>query len=527
MNTSSSRAAFLAGLLGCLAAALAVRLVMLVVRLIIMPDGVFYLAWAEQVASGDWSAAFNATVFNLYPVLVAGTHALLSLFGNISYEAAALSLNMVCGVVLVYPLYVLAYRYFGLVAACITGVFTAFCPLLALTSAEVLRESPFLALVAWALDLYITALDGRPPRQWGLLRLAVAGALLFVAGLIRIEGFGVLAILGAGLLIVHARRPWAFFARGRAALALVALVIALAIPAAAYVHARTGQWHFARLDKITASWSLGEMDTRARDPLAVTKDLVIGPDGKIDTDALYRVNFLSLAKRYRQVLFTWECLDAAFKAFHGLGVLLLAGGLLYLIVRRPLRLDDPLIVVIVLSALVFLPVYYRYAATKFYLSSRHVLLLVLPTAVIMGAWWRAVPERIRARRLLWLAVAAIGIVVIAAETYRPRGASKVVLRRCGELLADELPTNAVVMVTPGMRVMSFYARHRSADLHPGAAERVRQFISKPQRYLVLDLSEDWQRAYTNLLADVMAPAATELPQSSRYRLVLFTRAPIE
>jgi 4-amino-4-deoxy-L-arabinose transferase-like glycosyltransferase len=181
----------------------------------------------------------------LYPMVAGLFHALTGNFEMASNLAYALF-----GGLLVFPVFVIAQRIYGLNTAALAAVLTAIFPALTVDVLYwgSLTEPLYLSLLYGALAFLLVALEDDRP---GLL--AAAGALLGLAYLTRPEAvvyFGVYAIVASVWLLkartVGPRRIW--IALG----AFVLPFVVLAAPYIWYLHVHTGQWLIS--GKLTWIW---------------------------------------------------------------------------------------------------------------------------------------------------------------------------------------------------------------------------------------------------------------------------------
>ncbi len=88
------------GLHIALACAILLRVYLLLTHGTIVMDGVVYVGIAQRIVNGEW-AAFNASVFNAFPVFIAGAYAVLHPVLSVTLEQAALSVTSISGILLV------------------------------------------------------------------------------------------------------------------------------------------------------------------------------------------------------------------------------------------------------------------------------------------------------------------------------------------------------------------------------------------------------------------------------------------
>jgi len=526
-------------------AALAVRIYLLATHGAIVNDGIVYVEWAERVSSGDWAAAFNTCVFNLFPVLISVVHRCLNLVMPVSFEAAALALNLVCGMALLYPLYMLAKRYFGPVPALVTAAYLAIQPELSEMTCDVLREPSYLCAIAWSIYLFITAVKFPSPSGWSLTRIALSGAPLFFAALIRLEALAWFACFAIALFAARTVRCRSYLFRDRvkALCVLFGAIVVLAAPAAGYVRLRTGKWHMARLDKITAQWSLGRIRTKSADPLKDLTDKLDAsmyrPDGSADPDIGVCVRYIKMAKTHRWIIYGSEVLAALWKAFHGVAAIAFVAGVWLVIRRRLLAWDDPLSVSSLAAVAFFGGIFMLYVSGgKYYLGTRHAMTLALPASIFVGVpvlWAMRVGARGRVATQTQTGLknvrgTLIAIIVLAGagfllyKTLQPIRAKKLPMKRCGEILAKTLPPDAVLLSAASVRPVAYYAGAEFKPVSSLSVERARRFLSaKPRRYLLINEAKSWQVDYLLQLTSSVTRVDVALPDTRRYRFSLYAR----
>jgi len=509
-----------------LATALVVRLCALWMRGVIVVDGARYLEWAQCISRGDWSAAFNLRDLNLFPIVISATHTALSAVMPVSLETAALTLNIVLGTLLVVPVFRIALRYFGVIPAYFAGAYVALNPLLCELSTEVLRETPYVFFEMLGLMWFLSAVVQSDARRWCVAQLIGAGVSLLIAGLFRVEGFGVLACCALTLLLAyaHSARPYAALARVARAGVLVACVLALGAAGILGAHALTGRWHFARLDNLNKGYSLGTRVTRATDPLQVNKAEMFLPDGRIDVDALQRVNFFKLVKRRRGALFAAEIADGIWRATHGIGLFGCVAGIWYLARRRALRLDDPLVIMGVLLLGGFGVVFARYTANTFYFSERHALSIVVPLAVVFGAplaWQTQWGAR---RRVLVHCAYYLGFFILAVAAVLPREWERVPLKTCGLALRGAQTNLTALIAPPDLFLVSYYAQTRHVVLPFAASNSAALQQMTATDVLLLNVHDPWQAALLPLLTNAYQALPLAVPDTKKYALRALRRS---
>lgn len=204
--------------------------------LIFNPDGAEYARSAENLLRG---AGFNGiwsrpeVIFPpLYPLLIAGASLLT---GN--SEVAARLVSVICGVLLIIPIFCLARRLYGSRTAVIAAVVAGIHPMLIAISVTGFSESTYLLFFAWALYWSFESLWGR-----GWKAAAIAGMFWGLAYLARPEAFLLCGVFVAILAAVDFLRRDHATAFWKPALCAALAFLFLAAPYVVFLRAKTGQF---------------------------------------------------------------------------------------------------------------------------------------------------------------------------------------------------------------------------------------------------------------------------------------------
>src|SRR5437867_5399362 len=258
---------------GPLAAALAVGLVVRVVRLLraplMHPDGPAYLELASGLVRGKVVAALGGYYSPLYPAAVAGLMAT-----GLGPELAGRVTALLAGLAALPLVHALVRRLAGERAAGAAVLVAALHPTLVKASAQVLPESLAAALLlAWMAAL----LAARRARG-----LAAAGALAGAAYLARPEG---VLLLPLGVAAAAARRH-----RAGGLVVYVGAGLLVMAPVLVALHARSGRWELSpREARIMRSTGLSGEKTLLgavrQEPVAVLRRVVAGAGRQLADDA--------------------------------------------------------------------------------------------------------------------------------------------------------------------------------------------------------------------------------------------------
>ena len=511
-------------------AAILVRIYFLATHGTIVNDGIVYIGWAKIMAQGNLLGGTALNIFNLYPLLIVWSYKFFNIFFTISYENAALLLNTIFGLSIIYPLYKLTFKYFGPLPAMLTGFYLTLQPEFVRMSSDVLRGPAYLCGTVWALYFFIMALKYPSPKAWSLWRLALAGLLIIVASLVRLEALVWMGCFAITILLarIGKNREYLFSSRFKALVALGSMVIILALPAAAYVRVRTGQWHLARLDKITEPWSMGSIKTKSKKPL---KDLtnklqseMYSKDGTENPDIGICVRFIKMAKTHRWIIYGSEILAALWKAFHGVAAIAFVFGVWFVIRRKLLPLDDPFSVVIIVSTVIFGGMFLLYVeGGKYYLATRHIMTMALAYSVFVGVSALAAVGKSKNIKLLALGIIALAFGTLIFKDKKPIRRHKLPMKYCGVKLAEQLPRNSVLLLPSSLRPIAYYADLPYKPLSALEVEWVKKFLNKkPNRYLVINKTKLWQIDLLNQITGSVRKIEFSSPNSRKYYFELYT-----
>ncbi len=399
---------------------------------ILFADGLRYIEQAQRIDQGSWlDGIFKAVDHPIYPLAVAAAHRGVGGEGPLAWQAAAQTVSLLAGVLLVIPLYLVSLELFGPRSAWLSCVLVYLAPLYGHVFGDVLSESTFLLFWMWGLW---SALKFLKEGTFGWLPLTIGfGGLAYLS---RPEGLllpaALVATLAAMPLLPATRMNWP---RWWAAVAF--LVIGPAILVGPYVAAKGG---------------LGTKPAIAR---------LLGTAPKSDAKAVERARPLdpnqSTAKTY--ALATRAMLKAVRDA---VTVPLLPLVFVGLWSCRPFsaRARSWLFVSIIVTAASLALI--RLHATGGYCTPRHAMvlgLLLIPAAAagldhllnaikIPGWLVGQGEERFRVGPAAWVLTLAAYVAWMGGETFAPINAGFVGYRDAGNFLAETAqPGQEIVDVT--------------------------------------------------------------------------------
>ena len=213
--------------------AAAVRLYLLSQYYCISSDGIHYIAAARHFYEGDFSGGLGSVYPPAYPTLTALTYSLVG-----DWELSGQIISLICGVLLLFPLYLLSIELYGRKVAVIACFLAAISPYLARYAVHVRTESPFFFLSMVALLLFYRGiLAASAPR------IFYGGLVAGFAYLVRPEAIGFLVIVPITLMInwwFKRERSFTWFARASGLLFVGFFIFAL--PYVLYLSSASGQW---------------------------------------------------------------------------------------------------------------------------------------------------------------------------------------------------------------------------------------------------------------------------------------------
>lgn len=145
----------------------------------ICPDGTYYIDVAKVLESGQLAAPRGHYDFNVYPLVLALMHQ-----AGIGYELSAKLWGVLCGTLVVLPLFGWVRRQYDQSMAVVACIFYAVHPKLIEWTPEVVRESTFWLMFATAVYLLFRAMS-----EVRLALFALGGIFVTLASMTRFEGW--------------------------------------------------------------------------------------------------------------------------------------------------------------------------------------------------------------------------------------------------------------------------------------------------------------------------------------------------
>jgi len=213
--------------------AAAIRLYLLWQYYCISSDGIHYIEAARNFYFGDIKGGLGSVYPPAYPSLIALVYPMIG-----DWELSGQVISILCGVLLLFPLYALCQELYGERVALLACFLAAISPYLARYAIQVRTESPFFLLSIFALLLFYQGVaQGRSSRFF------YGGLVAGFAYLVRPEAIGFLVIVPVTLFLTwwfKRERHLMWF--GKVYLLLFLAFSIFALPYVFYLSSVSGQW---------------------------------------------------------------------------------------------------------------------------------------------------------------------------------------------------------------------------------------------------------------------------------------------
>jgi hypothetical protein len=240
-----------ATLLAITAAALVIRIYLILTSYCISGDGVGYLVMARQFAAGEWRTALSAVFSPLYPLLVSVAHCAIP-----QWEMAGNVVSTVLGTGAVVTVYLMTREAFGRsdLALGAAGMMAVH-PEMAAYSASVRTEAGYVFFATGTCWLLLRAAGERRA-----MLAAEAGIAAGLTYLFRTEGIGFLLLglswfAAAALIWRQTSRKCALIA----AISFAGTFMLFAGPYLAYLRTTTGHWSVGREFTAAMMYGMGDV----------------------------------------------------------------------------------------------------------------------------------------------------------------------------------------------------------------------------------------------------------------------------
>ncbi|MCX7847712.1 MAG: hypothetical protein N2595_06770, partial [bacterium] len=330
-----------------------------------------------------------------------------------------------------------------------------------------------------------------------------------------------LGCAGVVVLVAHAGRGWQLGRRLRALGALLVLVPVIGLVCLGAVRVRSGQWHFARLDKLHKGYSLGRREVVLEDVLYTTKTPAYRDDGTVDVATLVRVNFFKMARRNREVLCAAELVTGIGQALQVGGLLLLGAAVWSGRGRWRAWVGEPTHVLALTATLVLGAVYFRYVSNNYVFSARYALTLIVIWCLAMGSSWRVFSALRGWRRMAAWIGGGVALLWLVVEVIQPKDARFLPLRGTGEILRGMMPREARVVAAPGLLQVAYYAQRPFVMLPGQRRMDLATYVASTNGYVLINHHDAWQAGCIGELTSGLERVEVSLPSNRYYAFSVY------
>lgn len=410
----------------------------------ISSDGVHYIEAAQDYYAGRIWAGLDSVYPPGYPVLLAVAHAI----GG-DWERSGQMLSVLCGVLILWPLFLLFRDALGARVAVLACWLAAISPFMARYSAHVRSESPYLFFSTLALWVFYGAVEARSTRRFFL-----GGLIAGFAYLIRPEAVAFVVLLPGFLLLRRLLKiEPSSSAVAKASAALCGGFLLLALPYIVYLSIDTGRWGaLTRKAGVTLSVSLSDSGLLDGLPESSAADKEAGDFVGFITS--HPVLFIK-----KVALDTLPAIGTFFEVLHFSYVPFLLIGLV-LVARERFWLRKDFLLLVFAAFFVF--------AFTLILVRRRYSLQAVPVSLgwcAVGMLWswhylrRAVSQRMAGVALGFLLLFFLGATV--PKTLTPISREKSFVRESGLYLRHREPQHEQKKIAVLDDRVSFYARSKA------------------------------------------------------------------
>lgn len=472
-------------------AALGVRWIAMGQNQFIARDAILYIKSAKLYATGDYAGGFNAFPRSIFPLFIVFTQ---RIFGD--WVRGGQWVSTFFGALIVIPFYFLARRIFGEKVALISAIFYIVCPSLVKDSAEVLREMPFLFFYTTALWLGYEGIKRKRPEVMGL-------ACFFILFSASLKDYGLLLFVPLILFLC-----WYVIKRqitlGKAillcsAFLAVAIIILFIFGSVSYYKGfdiRTSIFTRAESGFIGSTHQGSTISGLKKE----MEKLEFSQRGKrlfglaVDNGfAIYLSHFL------RRMVYAFN-------------IILFLLFLLGLIKRRivPYHLDEFLLITLYA---VYFPVVFLYLSYTFFLQTKSIYPLLVPSLIWSGVGLEELRERIvpwlqryLIRRRSWdmqrvgLLLLILIVVVMLSKAWTSPRQDKFGEKELGTWLRNHGYGQSIIVGQEDFDRLAFYAESEFIPFPKGSYEEILRFAREKKASLLV---VDWRTI------DLLSPGFSE------------------
>lgn len=443
---------------------------------VIARDAILYIKSAKLYSVGNYVEGFNLFPRSIFPLFIVFAQ---KIFGD--WVRAGQWVSTFFGALAVVPLYLLARRIFNEKIALVGAFFYILCPSLVRDSAEVLRETPFIFFYITALWLGYEGI--REKRVWVI---GLTGVLILLA--CSIKDYGIMLFISLILFLC-----WYLVKRqvapGKAFL-LCFTLLASVIVVFILLGIDLGYKGFNIRAPILSRAESGFMGVTHQG--ATISGLKREMEGLEFSQRGKRLFDLAVDNRF--ALYSYHFLKKMVYAFNIILFILFLFGL----IRRriiPYRMDEFLLFTIYA---VYFPLVFLYLSYTFFLQTKSIFPLLVPSLIWSGVGFEEVKERVTdwlrrqsilSKRLevqhtgfLILILIAISMLALA---WAPHRKDKMGFKEIGTWLKNNGYAHSIIVGQEDFDRLAFYADSEFIQLPKGKYEEIIKFARERKANLLI------------------------------------------
>ncbi|NLT23744.1 MAG: glycosyltransferase family 39 protein [Syntrophorhabdus sp.] len=408
---------------------------------IITPDGMLYIKVARLIGDGNWKGVYQEGFYSAYPFLIVVFQKVFH-----DWETAGRMVSALAGSAAVLPFFLLLRRMFDVKIAAVAAIFFVVSPRLVEYSSDVLREPLF-----WCFSIASlwAAWKGIDEEKWWFVVLA--SFFVGLSSFTRTEGLALVAIILLWMVwsLLYQRR------KVRLWLAFV-MVFLIAFPAIFiaplyFLKSRAGDWELGH-------------GVRKIPSLMRSANVALPADAGGTTPLPgEEASLLTKIMRNRYVFSAWETSYKYLRSFHVVLIMFLLFGVIR---RRTIPYSGKEVPLLIWCSVFFL-VSFVYAFKVSYVSTRHGLLMGIPSLLWVSAGFWEFSSRIAriAGRSRWsrkltrhiaVYLLILACISILPKTLSSAGDGKIEMKMAGIQLKRMGYSDRKFAVEPRINRLTFY-----------------------------------------------------------------------
>ena len=408
---------------------------------VITPDGILYINVAKLIGEGNWQGVYNNGFYSLYPFIIV-------LFQKVfqNWETSGRMAAAILGSLTVLPLFFLFRRMFDLRIAAVASIFFILSPRIVQYSSDVLREPVFWCFSTTALW---AGWKGIAQKKW--VFVVIASFFVGLSCFTRMEGVALFVIIALWM-------GWVLiYRKGEIKRCFVLLMVFLISFPAIFI----SPLYF--LKSRTGNWELGHVATKIPDLLKNESKADEREHGSSSRKSSETGSVFDNVTSNKYVFAVWESSYKYFRSFHVILIFLFLFG----VIRRKVIPYSEKEVPVLIWCSVFFLVSLMYAFKVSYVSTRHGLLVGIPSLLWVSMGFFELSTRIEkiVRKTRWNTKVSryttICLLILICMSMLPKtlsssGHEKIEMKKAGIHLGNIGYSNERFAVEPRINRLAFY-----------------------------------------------------------------------